>query len=203
MSKYPLLNYINSASKNILWEVGNGALLGIPEALKTTISDTYTQSKMANDALYYLQVKTFLETVNLSHEEVSQFMHENPDHQRLGLEIFKILEQTTLEHQARMIAKAFNLYTKKDIQKQEFDKYTYIISRINSHLINLIKELALLKTNKEDPEFEYDIQNPNMELVNFSFLIEVTSQLYPGGTQIAQFRKTDTFNYFYTNIFKD
>lgn len=204
MSKYPLLNYINSASKNILWEVGNGALLGIPEALKTTISDTYTQSKMANDALYYLQVKTFLETVNLSYEEVSQFMNENPDHQRLGLEIFKILEQTTLEHQARMIAKAFNLYTKKDIQKQEFDKYTYIITRLNNHLILLIDELYIIETNRDDPELVFDISNANMEFVNFQFLIEVPSPLnLDGKIKISRFKRTENFYYFYKKIFKD
>lgn len=78
-----------------------------------------------------------------------------------------------------------------------------VITRLNCHLISLIEELYVLTTNKEDPEFEYDIKNPNLDLVSFGFLVQVASQLYPGGTQIAQFKKTNSFNYFYEHIFKD
>lgn len=102
-----------------------------------------------------------------------------------------------------MIGRTTLLLKNTNISKLEFDQYTYIITRLNNHLINLIKALDLLTTNIDDPLFEYDIRNPNMELVSFGFLIQVLSQLYPGGTQIAQFKKTDTFYYFYEHIFRD
>ncbi len=101
-----------------------------------------------------------------------------------------------------MIGRASVLFKNLSISKQIFDKYTYIITRLNSHLIYLIEEIYTIETNRDDPEFEYDIKNPNMELVNFGFLIEVPSQLYPGSTQISQFKKTSDFYYFYENIFK-
>ncbi|OTG91054.1 hypothetical protein [Acinetobacter sp. ANC 3813] len=203
MNNHPLLQYISTASKHILWEFGNSGTFGIPNALRNSANEIYIQSKLANEGLYYLQVKTFLETLELDNKAIERFMAKNPDHQRLGFEIFKILENTILEDQARMLAKAFQFFTREEISKQEFDKYIYIITRLNKHLIHLIRELSLVETNKDDPDFEYDIRNPNMELVSFSFLVQVPSQSYPGGTQIAQFKKTETFYYFYENIFKD
>lgn len=140
MKKYPLLNYVGSYAQEILYETSNSALLGIPEALKNITQKIYTQSKLNNGALYFLQVKIFLETLDLDEEEVSQFMQENPNHQRLGLEIFKILESTLLEKQAKMLAKAFQLLTKQVIDHKVFDQYTYIITKLNSYLITLIKE---------------------------------------------------------------
>lgn len=203
MNNHPLLQYISTASKNFLWDFANSGTFGIPNALKNSANEIYIQSKLANEGLYYLQVKTFLETLELDNKAIEKFMAENPDHQRLGFEIFKILENTILEDQARMLAKTFQIFTQEEISKQDFDKYTYIITRLNNHLIHLIKELSLIETNKDDPDFEYDIQNPNMDLAGFNFLVQVPSQLYPGGIQIAQFKRTETFYYFYENIFKD
>jgi len=51
----------------------------------------------------------------------------------LGLEILGILDQTYLEHQARMIGRATLLKYNGKISKQEFDKYTYIITKLNNH----------------------------------------------------------------------
>lgn len=204
MKKYPLLNYMGSYAQELLYETSNSALLGIPEALKNATHKIYTQSKLNNEALYYLQVRTFLETLDLDEKEISKFMQENPDHQRLGLEIFKILENTLIEKQAIMLAKTFKLYASGHLSKQNFDKYTYIITKLNQHLINLLQELFFLKTNNEDPEFEFDVSNPNMELVSFQFLREVESPLVlDGKTKIARYKRTDGFYHFYENIFKD
>ena len=94
--------------------------------------------------------------------------------------------------------------TKKEIDDKTFNQYTYIITKLNNHLINLLQELYFLKTNNENPEFEFDISNPNMELVSFQFLREVESPLVlDGKTKIARYKRTDEFYHFYENIFKD
>ena len=177
------------------------AIKSIPFAsLITSSIDTYTKFKTLKEQK---QLLAFIQEAETSDEGFTDKFFKDKNNTELGLEILGILDQTYLEHQARMIGRVTILFKNGDITKSQFDECTYIVSRLNNHLISLIEDLYFVETNKEDPEFEYDIQNPNMELVNFSFLIEVPSQLYPGGTQIAQFRKTDTFNYFYTNIFKD
>lgn len=101
--------------------------MGIPEAIRNTISETYVQSRSSNEALYYLQVKTFLETINLDQDKVDQFIQKHPDHQRLGLEMFKILENTILEKQSMMLAKVFRRHILAEITKEQFDKFSYII----------------------------------------------------------------------------
>lgn len=204
MNNHPLLQYISTASKHILWEFGNSGTFGIPNALKNTANEIYIQSKLANEGLYYLQVKTFLESLELDSQAIEKFMAENPNHQRLGFEIFKILDNTILEDQARMLAKAFQIFTQEKISKQDFDKYTYIISRLNNHLIHLIRELSLVETNKDDPDFEYDISNANMDLVSFQFLIEVPSPLvFDDKIKISRYKRTTDFNFFFKNVFND
>ena len=203
MNNHPLLKYIAITSKNLLWQIGNSTTFGIPEALKNSTNEIYLQTKLSNETLYYLQVKTFLETLELDENDIEKFMIETPNHERLGFEIFKILENTIIENQAQMLAKAFSTYANKAISKEVFDNYTYIITRLNNHLIFLINELNSIKTNTDTPNFEFDIENPNMELVNFGFLIEVSSPLYPGSTQISRFKKTDFFYSFYNTMFKD
>lgn len=96
MNDFPLLKFISDVSKNILWQVSNSSLLGIPEGLTKTISDIHINSKLSNETLYFLQVKSFLDTLELDESDVEKFMKENPSHIRLGFEIFKILENTTL-----------------------------------------------------------------------------------------------------------
>lgn len=203
MNNHPLLKYVSITSKNLLWQISNSTTFGIPEALKNSTNEIYMQTKLSNEALYYLQVKTFLETLELSENDIEKFMMETPNHQRLGFEVFKILENTVLENQAQMLAKAFSIYVNKAISKEVFDHYTYIITRLDNHLISLIHELNSIKTNKDKPNFEFDIENPNMELVSFGFLIEVSSPLYPGSTQISRFKKTNFFYSFYNTIIKD
>ena len=63
MKKYPLLNYMGSYAQELLYETSNSALLGIPEALKNATHKIYTQSKLNNEALYYLQVRTFFRNI--------------------------------------------------------------------------------------------------------------------------------------------
>ena len=129
---------------------------------------------------------------------------QNSNNTELGFEILGILDQTYLEKQARMIGRVTLLFKDGKIPKQDFDKYTYISTRLDSHLILLIDELYSIETNQDDPEFEFDIENPNMEFISFQFLVEVPSPLnLDGKTKIARYKRTNSFFYFYENIFKD
>ena len=65
MNNHPLLQYLSITSKHLLWQFSNSGTFGIPEALKNSANEIYLQSKLSNEALYYLQVKTFLETLDL------------------------------------------------------------------------------------------------------------------------------------------
>lgn len=199
MNNHPLLQYISIASKQFLWEFGNSGTFGIPNALKNSANDVYMQSKLANEGLYYLQVKTFLETLELDNQAIEKFMAENPDHQRLGFEIFKILENTILEDQARMLAKSFKLFTQQQISKQNFDKYTYIITKLNNHLITLIKELY--KASEDTKQSKFHFPSPNMDLISFEFLVEVENN--HKFTTKSNYQRTEFFYDFYKNIFKD
>lgn len=142
------------------------------------------------------------EANNTDHEFIEKFFSDKSNIE-LGFEILGILDQTYLERQARMIFRATKLFKDSQVTKQEFDKYTYIITKLNSHLITLLKELYLMKTNSNVPKYEFDIENPNMEFISFEFLKEVPSPLYPGSIPVAKFKRTDNFYYFYKNIFKD
>ena len=161
----------------------------------------YTQFRMLKEQKQLLAFIQETETNNL--DFIKDFFKDK-NNTELGLEILGILDQTYLEHQARMIGRATLLKYNGKISKQEFDKYTYIITRLNSHLIYLIEELYTIETNRDDPEFEYDISNANMEFVSFQFLIEVPSPLiFDGKIKIARYKRTDSFYFFYENIFKD
>lgn len=205
MNQYPLLNFLKNAGLNILWQSGNSTLLGIPEAIKNTISDTYLQSKISNEALYYLQVKTFLETLNLTEDDVNAFMDKNLDNQRLGLEVFKILESTAFEKQAHMLAKNFKLYTTKDISKQDFDKYTYIIIKLDNHLISLINEFSI-KYNASPTERILSIPLANMDLISFGFIKKLENGSWFSESQNHtpyDYKIQDEYFLFYNRLFKD
>ena len=176
------------------------AIKSIPFASLITGSiETYSKFRTLKEQR---QLLAFIqEAENINQGFIEKFFKDKNNTQ-LGFEILGVLDQTYLEQQAKMIGRVTLLFKGGKISKQDFDKYTYIITRLNSHLIYLIEEIYTIETNRDDPEFEYDIKNPNMELVNFGFLIEVPSQLYPGSTQISQFKKTSDFYYFYENIFK-
>lgn len=214
MNNYPLLQYLSTISKNLLWQFGNSGTLGIPEALKNSANEIYLRSKLSNDALYYIQIKTFLETLELDEQEVVKFMSEHPDHQRLGLEIFKVLENTVLEKQAIMLAKAFKAYQSKKCDKEEYDKYVYIICRLDNYLIKLIENMFNngYDYSEIEPSFEKDgliIQvgkthtshffKPNLELLNFDFL-EVKKLDYIDQNQETKYVRTLFFFHFYENI---
>lgn len=199
------LNTIENIADEVLFKSATTLLEDITKSIPIAsiaigLTQAYTNYKNAKEQK---QLLAFIqEAENINHGFIEKFFRDK-DNLELGLEVLGILDQTYLEKQAKMIGRATVLFKKQEISKQNFDKYTYIITRINNHLIYLIDELYTIKTNKEETEFEFDIENPNMEFVNFSFLEEVSSPLYPGSTQISRFKRTDSFYDFYEHIFKD
>jgi len=168
-------------------------VLGLTKAISN-----YKTAKDQRQLLAFIQ-----EAQNTDRGFIEKFFKDK-NNTELGFEILGILDQTYLEKQVKMIARSTKLFKDQIISKQQFDQYTYIVTKLNNHLINLLQELYSLKTNKEYPEFEFDISNPNMELVSFQFLIEVESPLVlDGKTKIARYKRTDEFYHFYENVFKN
>ena len=178
------------------------AIKSIPFASLITGSiETYSKFRTLKEQR---QLLAFIqEAENINQGFIEKFFKDKNNTQ-LGFEILGVLDQTYLEQQAKMIGRVTLLFKGGKISKQDFDKYTYIITRLNSHLILLIDELYSIETNQDDPEFEFDIENPNMEFISFQFLVEVPSPLnLDGKTKIARYKRTNSFFYFYENIFKD
>lgn len=178
------------------------AIKSIPFASLITGSiETYSKFRTLKEQR---QLLAFIqEAENINQGFIEKFFKDKNNTQ-LGFEILGVLDQTYLEQQAKMIGRVTLLFKGGKISKQDFDKYTYIITRLNSHLILLIDELYSIETNQDDPEFEFDIENPNMEFSSFQFLIEVPSPLnLDGKTKIARYKRTNSFFYFYENIFKN
>jgi len=128
------------ATKNIGLSIIDTFTLGLGSSIKDTLKEIREYSELCNEALYTLQIKTFLESIELKEEEIKKFFEENTNHQRMGLEIFKILETTYLENQAHMIAIIFTSYVKGEIEKNKFNKYINLIKKIDSYLWDVIVE---------------------------------------------------------------
>ena len=165
------------------------------------LTKAYSNYKTAKDQR---QLLAFIQAADEIDDRFIERFFQNSNNTELGFEILGILDQTYLEKQARMIGRVTLLFKDGKIPKQDFDKYTYISTRLNSHLILLIDELYSIETNQDDSEFEFDIENPNTEFISFQFLVVVPSPLsLDGKTKIARYKRTNSFFYFYENIFKD
>ena len=134
---------------------------GMGSAVKDSIAEIKEYAQKNNEALYYLQVKTFLETVEFNQEEVEKFFKENPDNLRLGAEIFKILEQTHIDEQSQMIARAFTLYVHGKIEKAFLDHLLHIINNLNRHLMNILEGYL---PEKEITNKEFDLEHESIGL---------------------------------------
>lgn len=108
------LNVLKILATNIGISGVDTLAMGLGSAIKNSVTEIQNYTKQTSDAIYYLQVKTFLETAELDKDDVNTFFQNNPDNQRLGAEIFKILEQTYIENQSQMMARAFSLYVQKN-----------------------------------------------------------------------------------------
>ena len=152
MSGYELLRI---TAKNIGLGIADTFSAGMGSAVKDSIAEIKEYAQKNNEALYYLQVKSFLETVEFDQDEVTKFFNENPDNVRLGAEIFKILEQTVIEEQAKMLSRAFSLWIQKKYEnRSQFDRDVYLIKSMDSHLLNLFREIGELRDDGVDATYD-------------------------------------------------
>ncbi|MDC4750523.1 hypothetical protein NQ853_18360, partial [Acinetobacter baumannii] len=104
------MDILNIILKHTGLVIADSLTLGGASKVKESIEEISKYTKNCNDALYTLQVQTFLNTVDIDQTEFENFIKENPDNLRLGLETIKILEKTFIEKQAEMLARAFKMY---------------------------------------------------------------------------------------------
>lgn len=153
---------LKTLSLHLIDKVGNAISFGVSDSIAQTAKDMQQYSKLVNDSLYYMQIKTFLDTSNdfLNDSEVNDFLEKNQDNLRLTAEIFKILEKTHLEKQSEYIAKVFVQYVKNKITNQKLHEYIHIIEQLNTHILNLLDEdLAQFKSFFYEHNLEVDLNS--------------------------------------------
>lgn len=209
------LQTTENITDEILFKAANtfleDAIKSIPFAsLITSSIDTYTKFKILKEQK---QLLAFVqETENIDNGFIGNFFKDK-ENTELGFEILGILDQTYLERQARMIGRSTILLKNKEISKIEFDKFTYVITRLNNHLFYIIEQIFNLYQQRKDdpnqrkyPQNSINIQNPNMDLLSFEFL-EPTQEPFWGGEddniyRASKYIVTENFLYFYNQIFK-
>ena len=179
-------------------------------SLITGSIESYTKFRTLKEQKQLLAFIQEAENINVRF--IEKFFKDK-DNLELGLEVLGILDQTYLEKQAKMISRATLLKYNGKISKQEFDKYTYIITKLNNHLTNIVEETYQLHQQRLSdplqthyPPNSIDLQNANMDLLSFGFLI--FNQPPHWGDEYKKYLKSqytvqEKFLYFYHNIFKD
>lgn len=201
MSKMDLLKIIaknavtvatDSISTATLTGDGSYAISNLASAGLKSWSEIKDFTKQSNDALYSLQVETFLHTADLNKEQVEDFLNENTDNLRLGMETLKILEKTHLEKQAELMGIAFKKYVKGEISKKEYNLFTHIIEKLNRYILEALERdagflnsrLKLEEKLKESGKINIDSRLQNgfcalqhgsrLELLSLGFMEEVS-----------------------------
>ena len=179
-------------------------------SLITGSIESYTKFRTLKEQKQLLAFIQEAENINVRF--IEKFFKDK-DNLELGLEVLGILDQTYLEKQARMIGRATIFFKSLSISKQKFDKYTYIITKLNNHLTNIVEETYQLHQQRLSdplqthyPPNSIDLQNANMDLLSFGFLI--FNQPPHWGDEYKKYLKSqytvqEKFLYFYHNIFKD
>ena len=164
--------------------------------------ESYTKFRILKEQKQLLAFIQEAENINIGF--IEKFFKDK-DNLELGLEVLGILDQTYLEKQAKMMGRATIFFKSLSISKQKFDKYTYIITKLNNHLITIIENLQTeITTNSSMSIISLPI--PNMDLISFGFI-----QKLPDGSWFSEAENktpfdhkiTDEYFYFYENIFKD
>ena len=164
--------------------------------------ESYTKFRILKEQKQLLAFIQEAENINIGF--IEKFFKDK-DNLELGLEVLGILDQTYLEKQAKMMGRATILFKSLSISKQKFDKYTYIITKLNNHLITIIEHLQTeITTNSSMSIISLPI--PNMDLISFGFI-----QKLPDGSWFSEAQNktpfdhkiTDEYFYFYENVFKD
>lgn len=133
------MNLLQIVAKNYGLAVTDAFSFGLGSATKNSVEEVQQYVKECNDALYFMQIKTFLETIELNENEISDFFSKNPDTNRLGVELFKILESFYLEKQASLLAINFQSYVKQEIDLKKFNKYVNLITKFDAHIFDMIE----------------------------------------------------------------
>ena len=171
-------------------------------SLITGSIESYTKFRTLKEQKQLLAFIQEAENINVRF--IEKFFKDK-DNLELGLEVLGILDQTYLEKQAKIMGRATILFKSLSISKQKFDKYTYIITKLNSHLITIIENLQTeITTNSSMSIISLPI--PNMDLISFGFI-----QKLPDGSWFSEAQNktpfdhkiTDEYFYFYENVFKD
>lgn len=164
------LHLLKKSAKIVTQNIGGAVLdsvsAGVGLGAKGSIQKIKEYSDLSNEALYFLQIKTFLETVDLDDEEVNSFFEKNKDEYRLGIEVFKILDSTYIERQAVLLAINFRNYVKNKIDKSKFNQYTNLIMKFDSHIFNLIDEDLSYPNKKQGIEYYWGVQLPEEYLLD-------------------------------------
>ena len=164
--------------------------------------ESYTKFRILKEQKQLLAFIQEAENINIGF--IEKFFKDK-DNLELGLEVLGILDQTYLEKQAKIMGRATILFKSLSISKQKFDKYTYIITKLNNHLITIIEHLQTeITTNSSMSIISLPI--PNMDLISFGFI-----QKLPDGSWFSEAQNktpfdhkiTDEYFYFYENVFKD
>lgn len=147
------------------------------------------------------------EANNTDHEFIEKFFSDKSNIE-LGFEILGILDQTYLERQARMIFRATKLFKDTQVTKQKFDKYTYIITKLNQHLISEIDELNNLYQKNINFEGTSAVPFQVIEFLSFGFIerrFEPDNRNSYARWDFEQheYFVLDGFNEFYNKIFID
>ncbi len=202
-----VLTSAENLADEILFKTANtfleDAVKSIPFAsLISSSIQAYTQFRTIKEQK---QLLAFIqEAENINQGFIEKFFQDK-NNTELGLEILGILDQTYLERQARMIGRVAILFKNLDISKQEFDKYTYIITKLSSYLISLIEDLhARLDINSSEKIISIPL--PNMDLISFEFIQKLPDGSWCEEAQnssLYDYEVSDDFVYFYEKIFKD
>ncbi len=192
------LTLLATLAKNVGIGCADNLSLGMASAFKNTINEIAEGTKITNETLYYMQVRTFLETIDLDQHEVDQFFQENPYHLKLGMEIFKILEQTVVDEQAKMLARAFSCKVRNNYSElSDFDKDIFIIKNMDKHLLNMFKQFG----QKPDKN---DFQGISIKHLEYLDLVRIPDPLMWSDSNILQkYQISEVGLQFYNRILKN
>lgn len=205
------MNMLNIIAKNTALVVADTFTAGVGSKIKDTLSEIEEYTKQCNDSLYSLQIETFLNTVEIDQTEFENFIKENPDNLRLGLETIKILEKTFIEKQAEMLARAFKFYVSNPTEenKSMFNKFVFIINKLDRYLMDEIEAIKKFPVNPQvqtsqvgngyKVNMDNFVVNPTPELATLGFLKRHSTTIFLDNKEY--YGVTPFFKFFYENIY--
>ncbi|USP41023.1 hypothetical protein [Acinetobacter sp. XS-4] len=141
----------------------------------------------------------FVQEVEQNHTGQVLRIFQGQNNIEMGGEILNALENSYLAIQSQMIARVVILYDVKQIDRKKFLKYSHIIPKLSSFLLEQIStcfSLHLERQNDEDYRiFNSDCDGAGQELTSYGFLNAMTTA---GGGDVYQ--GTEELEFFYEYI---